>query len=100
MNQTYAKKLTIQFIYHPCVTSIETYLMAFDLDVIQICFNDEKVLSTWTSIRALNTSTFICYNLTNDVVRLGRSAVRIGKYYQKPSNYYILINFKSTTFYL
>ncbi|CAF1505938.1 unnamed protein product [Rotaria magnacalcarata] len=72
--------------------------MAFDLDVIQICFNGEKVLSTWTFIRALNTGTFICYNLTNDVVRLGRSAVRIGKYYQKTSNYYILISFKSTTF--
>ncbi|CAF4325185.1 unnamed protein product [Rotaria magnacalcarata] len=36
-------------------------------DVIQICFNGEKVLSTWTVIRALNTGTFICYNLTNDV---------------------------------
>ncbi|CAF4875125.1 unnamed protein product, partial [Rotaria socialis] len=77
------KKLTIQFIYHPCVTSIETYLMAFDLDIIQICFNGEKVLSTWACIRALNTGTFICYNLTNDLVTLVRSAVRIGKYYQR-----------------
>ncbi|CAF4294018.1 unnamed protein product, partial [Rotaria magnacalcarata] len=64
--------------------------------VTQICFNGEKVLSTQTFIRALNTGTFICYNLTNDVVRLGRSAVRIEKYYQKTSNYYIFINFKST----
>ncbi|CAF1605991.1 unnamed protein product [Rotaria magnacalcarata] len=50
--------------------------MAFDLDGIQICFNGEKVLSTWTFIRALNTGTFICYNLTKDVLRLGRSALR------------------------
>ncbi|CAF3751172.1 unnamed protein product [Rotaria socialis] len=77
------KKLAIQFIYHPCVTSSETYLMAFDLDIIQICFNGEKVLSTWACIRALNTGAFICYNLTNDLVTLGRSAVRIGKYYQR-----------------
>ncbi|CAF3299454.1 unnamed protein product, partial [Rotaria socialis] len=61
-------------------------------------FNGEKVLYTWAYIRALNTDTFSCYNLTNDVVRLGRSAIRIGKYYQKTSNYYILINFKSAIF--
>ncbi|CAF2142787.1 unnamed protein product [Rotaria magnacalcarata] len=72
--------------------------MAFDLEVIQICFNGEKLLSTWTFIRALNTGACICYNLTHDVVIFGRSAVRIGKYYQKTSNYYILINFKSTIF--
>ncbi|CAM4819728.1 unnamed protein product, partial [Rotaria magnacalcarata] len=49
--------------------------MAFDLNVIQICFNGEKYyLITWTFILALNTGTFICCNLTNDVLRLGRSA--------------------------
>ncbi|CAF4765169.1 unnamed protein product, partial [Rotaria sp. Silwood1] len=71
------KKLTLQFIYHPSITSIETYLMAFDLDIIQMCFNGEKVLSTWACIRALNTGTFICYNLTNNLTTLARSAIRI-----------------------
>ncbi|CAF1310575.1 unnamed protein product [Rotaria sordida] len=78
MNESHTrKKLTLQFIYHPSITSIETYLMAFDLDIIQMCFNGEKVLSTWACIRALNTGTFICYNLTNNLTTLGRTAIRI-----------------------
>ncbi|CAF2077940.1 unnamed protein product [Rotaria magnacalcarata] len=74
------KKLILQFIYHPNVTSIETYLMAFDLDIIQMCFNGEKVLCTWACIRALNTGTFICYNLTNNLTTLARSAIRINSH--------------------
>ncbi|CAF4048579.1 unnamed protein product, partial [Rotaria sordida] len=42
-----------------------------------MCFNGEKVLSTWACIRALNTGTFICYNLTNNLTTLGRTAIRI-----------------------
>ncbi|CAF4949572.1 unnamed protein product, partial [Rotaria socialis] len=42
-----------------------------------MCFNGEKVLYTWTCIRALNTGTFICCNLTNNLTTLARSAIRI-----------------------
>ncbi|CAF1579515.1 unnamed protein product [Rotaria magnacalcarata] len=80
--------LTIQFIYHPCVASIETYLMAFDSDVIHICFNGENVLSTWTFIRALNTGTFICYNLTNDVNSNG--ALKTSAYYKEAAEPYVV----------
>jgi hypothetical protein len=34
----------------------------------------------WSFIRALNTGSFICYNLTNDFSTLNRSAARISKY--------------------
>ncbi|CAF4307813.1 unnamed protein product, partial [Rotaria sp. Silwood2] len=44
------KKVTLQFVYHSSISSIETYLMAFHLDVIQACFNGEKVLTTWAAI--------------------------------------------------
>ncbi|CAF1523201.1 unnamed protein product, partial [Rotaria magnacalcarata] len=77
------KKFILQFIYHPSITSIETYLMAFDLDIIQMCFNGEKVSSTWACICAFNTGMFICYNLTNNLPTLARSVIRISKYYQK-----------------
>ncbi|CAF2925058.1 unnamed protein product, partial [Rotaria sp. Silwood2] len=77
------KKIVLQFIYHPSITSIDTYLIAFDIDVIQICFDDKNVLCTWACIRALNTGTFICYNLTNNLTTLARTAIRISKYYQK-----------------
>ncbi|CAF1429563.1 unnamed protein product [Rotaria sordida] len=77
------KKIVLQFIYHSTITSIHTYLMAFDVDIIQICFDGEKVLCTWTCIRALNTGTFISYNLTNNLATLARSAIRISKYYEK-----------------
>ncbi|CAF3402683.1 unnamed protein product, partial [Rotaria sp. Silwood2] len=46
-------------------------------------FNGEKVLCTWACIRTLNTGTFICYNLTNNLETLAQSAIRISKYYQK-----------------
>ncbi|CAF3208196.1 unnamed protein product, partial [Rotaria sp. Silwood2] len=83
MKQISEKKIILQFIYHPSITSIDTYLIAFDVDIIQICFDGEKVLCTWACIRALNTGTFISYNLTNNLATLVRTAIRISKYYQK-----------------
>jgi len=76
-------KMILQFIYHPSMLYMQSYLMAFDLDIIQVSYNGKEVLSTWPFIRALNTGTFICYNLTNDLSTLGRSALRIAKYYQR-----------------
>lgn len=63
--------------------SVEKYLLSFDMDIIQICFNGQNVLSTWRNIRSLNTRTFICYNLTDESVVSRRSITRIQKYYQK-----------------
>ncbi|CAF1169610.1 unnamed protein product [Adineta steineri] len=76
-------KIIIQIIYHPSVSYIESYLMAFDIDIIQVAYNGREVLSTWSFIRALNTGTFICFNLINDLQKLGRIALRIVKYCQR-----------------
>ncbi|CAF1058847.1 unnamed protein product [Adineta steineri] len=76
---TSQKKILLQFIYHPKLLSIETYLMAFELDIAQIAYNGRKVVCTWAWIWSINTSTFICYNLTNNIHTLKRAAVRIKK---------------------
>jgi hypothetical protein len=83
-----SKKLVLQFIYHPSISSIQSYLFSFDLDIVQAAFDGQKVLSTWSFIRAINTGTFICYNLTNNLPTLKQSVIRIAKYFQK--NYKLL----------
>jgi hypothetical protein len=35
------QRLIFQFIYHPGFSHIENYLMAFDLDVVQLCYNGQ-----------------------------------------------------------
>ncbi|CAF2107773.1 unnamed protein product [Rotaria magnacalcarata] len=88
-------KIVLRFIYHPSISYIQTYLMAFDLDIVQISYNGKEVLCTWSFIRALNTGTFICFNLTNDLSTLGRTVLRIAKYCEKnfrflyPHNFHI-----------
>ena len=37
--------VTFQFIFHPNFFSIQNYLMAFDLDVVQLSYNDHRVHS-------------------------------------------------------
>jgi len=76
-------KIVLQFIYHPSISYIQSYLMAFDLNIIQVSYNSREVFCTCSFIRALNTGTFICFNLTNDLSTLGRTALRIAKYCQK-----------------
>ncbi|CAF1257752.1 unnamed protein product [Rotaria sordida] len=76
-------KIVLQFIYHPSISYIQSYLMAFDLDIVQVSYNGKEVLCAWSFIRALNTGTFICFNLTNDLSTLGRTVLRIAKYCQR-----------------
>ncbi|CAF0825424.1 unnamed protein product [Adineta steineri] len=97
------KKIILQFIYHPKIFSIETYLMAFDLDIAQIAYNGREVVCTWAWIRSINTGTFICYNLTNNIYTLKRAAVRIEKYSQRGFKFlyphgFEMDNFLSLTF--
>lgn len=91
-------KTVLQFIYHPSISCIQSYLMAFDLDIVQVSFNGKEVFSTWSFIRALNTGTFICFNLTNDSSTLGRTALRIAKYCQRNFRFLYPHDFQLETF--
>jgi hypothetical protein len=74
------KSLIFQFIFQPRFHTIENYLMAFDLDIVQMCFDGHRVYSTWAAIHALTSRTFICYCLSQDIETLGRTAIRVVKY--------------------
>ena len=75
--------LTFQFIFQRGFSSIENYLMAFDLDVVQSCYDGTRVLSTWAAINALSSGTFLCYCLSRDMTKLGKTAIRLSKYIRR-----------------
>jgi hypothetical protein len=75
--------VTFQFIFHPNFFYIQNYLMAFDLDVVQLSYNGDRVLGTWAAIQALCTGTFLCYCLSTDIQHLGRTALRLSKYIRR-----------------
>ena len=62
---------------------IQSYLMAFDLDVVQLCYNGSRVLSTWAAMNALSSGKFLCYCLTRDIESLGKTALRLSKYIRR-----------------
>lgn len=75
--------ITFQFIFQQGFVSIENYLMAFDLDVVQLCYDGDRVLSTWAAINALSSGTFLCYCLSRNINKLGRTALRLSKYIRR-----------------
>ena len=51
--------ITFQFIFQEGFLTIDNYLIAFDLDVVQLCYDGDRVLSTWAAINALCSGTFV-----------------------------------------
>ena len=78
---------TFQFIFQPNFQSIDNYLMAFDLDVVQLCFDGARVYGTWAAVQALTSGTFLAYSLRPEIEHLGRAAVRITKYIRRGFNF-------------
>jgi hypothetical protein len=91
-------KIILQFIYHPSIKSIDSYLMAFDLDISQVCYNDQKVLYTWSFIRALNTKTFICFNLSTIYAHFVVMHFALQKYSQRDFKLLYPIDFQMNRF--
>jgi hypothetical protein len=92
------KNLILQFIYHPAISSIHSYLMAFDFDVAQSSFNGDQVYCTWAAIRAMTTGTFVCYCLTTEFQKLARTAIRLRKYCERNFTFLYPIHFPMDRF--
>ena len=75
--------IIFQFIFQQGFVSIENHLMAFDLDVVQLCHDGDRVLSAWAAINGLSSRTFLCYCLSRDINKLGRTALRLSKYIRR-----------------
>ena len=83
LDTNYPRCITFQFIFQEGFLTIDKYLIAFDLDVVQLCYDGDRVLSTWAAINALSSGTFLCYCLSRDINKLGRAALRLSKYIRR-----------------